>query len=76
LSIAEGLEALAATAYARGDVERAGVLVGAADALWRDRGGESYRPQRAPKDVPTAARRAGAGMSFDEAVAFALASMD
>ena len=69
---AESLEGLALNALADGDAERAGRLAGAAEAfreawtvraMWRD---------RVIGDLPAEAKAAGAAMSLDEAVEYAL----
>jgi non-specific serine/threonine protein kinase len=75
--LAECLRLLALAAADRGFAERAGVLWGAADALY-DSGGISREPDydEEPPNVPEAAREAGARLSHEEAVEYALASLD
>ncbi len=79
----EGLRGLAAIAVLDGDAERAATLVGAADAHRYDHAEDAvdvrldatfFEPARirCGSDVWNAAVRAGSGLSFDDAIAYAL----
>jgi predicted ATPase/class 3 adenylate cyclase len=70
--MADCLDGLARVAVSSGDLERAGRLLGAAEALRESRG---RRPSRADVPLPVApdaAREEGRAMALDEAVAYAL----
>jgi tetratricopeptide (TPR) repeat protein len=74
--VAECLDGLAAVAAPRGEQERAGRLVGAAESLRDEWRANSARPERIPRDVPETARAEGAAMTLDEAVLYALTGLD
>jgi predicted ATPase len=76
LGAADCLDDLAAIALARDDPERAGRLVGAAETLRLEASGSNARPEALPIEVPERAREEGAALTFDEAVEYALASLD
>ncbi len=76
LGVANGLDGLAVISLARGEAERAGRLVGAAAALRLDARLGSARTESLPPEVPDRARAEGAALGFDEAVEYALASID
>jgi tetratricopeptide (TPR) repeat protein len=86
MGIPWSLNGLAAVAAAKGDLERAATLLGLADELLEQAGGEwppderqQYEGTRAaiagglPKDLQDQARSRGAAMSATEGVAYALA---
>lgn len=75
-AVADCLESLAALAAADGRGERAGRLVGAARTLRAGTELIGAWPERVPCDTPAEAQRSGERMDLDEAVAYALASVD
>jgi predicted ATPase/class 3 adenylate cyclase len=74
--VAESLDGLAAVAASRGEQDRAGRLVGAAESLRDEWHTDPGRPERIPRDIPEAAKAEGSAMTLDEAVAYALAGVD
>ena len=66
------LESLAAVALERGHKDRAGRLVGAAEALREAVGADPDSDRGTPIRVPPGARAEGAALSLDEAVAYAM----
>jgi predicted ATPase/class 3 adenylate cyclase len=70
--IADCLDGLARVAAGSGDLERAGRLLGAAEALRETRGRRPVRTDVPLPDTPDAAREEGCAMPVDEAVAYAL----
>jgi predicted ATPase len=74
--VADCLDGLAAVAVAGGARERAGVLAGAADRMRTEWGRPVGRKDRALDGLPETARKEGLSMSLDEALEFALASID
>jgi hypothetical protein len=83
-AVFEGLSGLAAVAAVSGDDERAATLVGAADAHRYDKAGDPvlarleaafFEPARARcgHDPWGAATRRGSALSFEDAIAYALA---
>lgn len=75
-SVGDCLEALAVVAVAAGDITRAGVLSGAAERLRHEWGRPVLRKERTVPELPETSRAEGRTMSFDEALAFALATVD
>jgi len=76
LGVADCLERLARVSLARGHRERAGRLTGAAAALRLEAGIPDGPDESLLADVPESARVEGAALGFDEAVEYALASID
>jgi predicted ATPase/class 3 adenylate cyclase len=70
--IADCLDGLARVAVGSGDLERAGKLLGAAEALRERRGRRPVRADVQLPDAPDSARDEGRAMALDEAVAYAL----
>ena len=74
--VADCLEGLSRLAVDAGDLERAGRLSGAAHQLRETWGRRPTRTDAPPVEASSAARDRGAAMSLDEAVAYALSSID
>ena len=70
------LDGLARVALTAGDVDRAGRLHGAAEHIREDRGRRPIRTDLSFPELPADAVDEGRRLSFDEAVADALASID
>ena len=75
-SVGDCLEALAVVACAAHDLNRAGVLAGAAERLREEWGRPALRKDRLVRDLPESARAEGRELPFDEALAFALTTVD
>jgi predicted ATPase len=74
--VADCLDGLAAVAVAGGALERAGVLAGAADRMRTEWGRPAGRNDRALDGLPETAREKGRSLSLEEAMEFAVASID
>jgi predicted ATPase len=74
--VADCLEGLAALAEAAGRMERAGRLVGAAHTMRSSSEIPGIWPERVPRDTPDEAQRSGERMDLDEAVDYALSTVD
>ena len=74
--VSDCLDGLARVALAAGDAERAGRLRGAAEQIREERGRRPARADLAFPDLPAPALEEGRALTFDEAVADALASID
>ena len=74
--VGECLDGLAAVAMAADDLERAGVLTGAAARLRAEWGRPAGRKDRVLRGLPESACETGRTMSVDEALEFARASID
>ena len=74
--VAECLESMAAIAASRGEQERAGRLVGAAESLRDECHVAPVRPEIIPRDVSETAKAVGAAMTLDKAVEYALTGID
>ena len=74
--VGECLDGLAAVAMAADDLERAGVLTGAAARLRAEWGRPAGRKDRVLRGLPESACERGRTMSVDEALEFARASID
>jgi predicted ATPase len=70
------LDGLARVALAAGDVERAARLRGAAEHIREERGRRPIRTDLPFPELPAAVLDEGRRLSFDESVAYALASID
>ncbi len=74
--MADCLDGLAAVAVAGGAPERAGVLAGAADRMRTEWGRPAGRNDRPLDGLPETAREKGRSLSLEEAMEFAVASID
>ena len=69
-------DGIARVALAAGDLERAGRLHGAADHIRKERGRRPTRADLAFPDLPATALEEDRALTFDDAVAYGLASLD
>jgi predicted ATPase/class 3 adenylate cyclase len=74
--VSDCLDGLARLALAGGDPERAGRLRGAAERMRDEHGRRPIRTDTGRPDGPASATAEGRAFSFDEAVAYALSSID
>jgi predicted ATPase len=74
--VADCLDGLAAVAVAGGAPEQAGILAGAADRMRTEWGRPAGRNDRPLDGLPETAREKGRSLSLEEAMEFAVASID